>query len=257
LASGITSRHFKTFSEHFKSFEDMYVLIGGSATSLLMEEAGLNSRTTKDLDLVLCVEALDDKFVNRFWEFVRLGGYSIINRSTGEKCFYRFTNPVNDNYPFMLEILSNNVDILGNRDSGSIVTLTIKDELVSLSAILLIHEYYEFIMALKTTIQDITIADHRVIIPLKSRAYLDLIERKQMGEHVNADDIKKHKNDIFRLSQLLVKEFLNITPEVVKHDIRRFVTSITDDDTVLKQLKINDLSMNEIKETLMLVYCNE
>lgn len=78
-----------------------------------------------------------------------------------------------------------------------------------------------------------------------------------MGEHVNADDIKKHKNDIFRLSQLLVKEFLNITPEVVRHDIRRFVTSITDDDTVLKQLKINDLSMNEIKETLMLVYCNE
>jgi hypothetical protein len=39
------------FREHFKDFQDSYVLIGGVACYLAMEEAGVAFRATKDLEL--------------------------------------------------------------------------------------------------------------------------------------------------------------------------------------------------------------
>jgi len=44
---------------HFKDFPDRYVLVGGVACDLLMVDAGLPFRATKDLDVVLLVEVLD------------------------------------------------------------------------------------------------------------------------------------------------------------------------------------------------------
>ena len=46
------------FREWFASHADQYVLIGGTAAGLTMEDAGLAFRATKDLDIVLHVEAL-------------------------------------------------------------------------------------------------------------------------------------------------------------------------------------------------------
>lgn len=89
------------FTAYFHEFEDRYVLIGGAACSVLMEEVGLDFRATKDLDIVLCVEAIDGKFVQTFWEFIRLGGYQNQQISTGKKIFYRFDHPANPAYPFI------------------------------------------------------------------------------------------------------------------------------------------------------------
>lgn len=50
------------FRERFRDFPDSYVLIGGTACSLAMEKVGLAFRSTKDLDIVLCVEALTTEF---------------------------------------------------------------------------------------------------------------------------------------------------------------------------------------------------
>lgn len=46
------------FRGHFAGYEDQYVLIGGTAATLAMAEAGLEFRATKDLDIVLHIEAL-------------------------------------------------------------------------------------------------------------------------------------------------------------------------------------------------------
>jgi len=78
------------FKTHFERFNDRYVLIGGTACYLAMEDAGLDFRVTKDLDIVLYVEALDVEFVGAFWDFVKKGGYQNRQRSTGKKLFYRF-----------------------------------------------------------------------------------------------------------------------------------------------------------------------
>jgi len=50
------------FREHFREYTDRYVLIGGTSCDLTMEEVGLPFRATKDLDIVLCVEALENGF---------------------------------------------------------------------------------------------------------------------------------------------------------------------------------------------------
>ena len=56
------------FRERFKGLEEEYVLIGGGACDLLFDEAGRQFRATKDLDLVLLVEALTARFGRVFWQ---------------------------------------------------------------------------------------------------------------------------------------------------------------------------------------------
>ena len=68
------------FQEWFKDFENQYVLIGGTAASITMEEAGVPFRCTKDLDIVLHVEVLTPAFGQKFWEFVQAGGYQKMER---------------------------------------------------------------------------------------------------------------------------------------------------------------------------------
>ena len=60
-------RGLELFKEHFKGFQEHYVLIGGTACSILMEESGVPFRATKDLDIVLIAEALNPDFVRVMW----------------------------------------------------------------------------------------------------------------------------------------------------------------------------------------------
>jgi len=65
------------FTEHFKSHTDQYLLIGGGACDHFFQKKGLDFRATKDLDIILIVEALSNEFFRRFWEFIWNGEYSI------------------------------------------------------------------------------------------------------------------------------------------------------------------------------------
>ena len=57
------------FQEFFQPFSKHYILIGGTACDVAFSEAGLDFRATKDLDIVLVLEALDTAFVRAFWNF--------------------------------------------------------------------------------------------------------------------------------------------------------------------------------------------
>ena len=92
------------FKEHFKSFEDEYILIGGSACSVWMQEASIDYRSTKDLDLIICAKADNKKFYNSFFNFIEKAGYSNKQYSSGRPKFYRFLEPTDKSYPFMLEL---------------------------------------------------------------------------------------------------------------------------------------------------------
>lgn len=65
------------FRRHFEGYANQFILIGGTAATLAMEEAGLEFRATKDLDIVLHIEALEPAFGRAFWEFVAKGAYAI------------------------------------------------------------------------------------------------------------------------------------------------------------------------------------
>ena len=86
------------FAEHFAAFADQYVLIGGAACTLAMEDVGQSFRATKDLDIVLCVETLKPDFVAAFWQFVRRSVSDSGRRQTGQRQYYRFLKPASGGY---------------------------------------------------------------------------------------------------------------------------------------------------------------
>lgn len=51
--------------------EEQYAIIGGTGCDILMTEEGLDFRATKDIDLVLIIEAVDANFGKKFWEYVK------------------------------------------------------------------------------------------------------------------------------------------------------------------------------------------
>ena len=247
-------RGLQVFESHFQDYKDQYILIGGSACDLLMNEAGLEFRATKDLDLVLCAEALSEEFVKHFWDFIHSGGYEIKQKSNGDKCFYRFTKPALPQYPYMLEILSRKPDILGDRLPGGIVPMTVDAEIVSLSAILLDEDYYKFIIDQKSELANIIIAPAPCLIPLKIRAWLDLNKRRKNNEQVDSRDIKKHKNDVFRLSQLLTSQPITNIPASIIQDIVLFVTNMREEEVNLEQLGIKGTTTTDILDQLIKVF---
>jgi len=78
----------RVFEEAFKDYQDQYVLIGGSATQLAIEDAGQQfSRTTKDLDIVVIVDALTTEFIERFWQLSKRANIKSNKRVMGPNSF--------------------------------------------------------------------------------------------------------------------------------------------------------------------------
>jgi hypothetical protein len=244
------------FESYFQEYKEQYILIGGTACDLLMDEAGLEFRATKDLDLVLCAEALSEEFVKHFWEFIHAGGYEIKQKSNGDKCFYRFAKPAQRDFPYMLELFSRNPKILGSHEPGGIAPMAVEDEIVSLSAILMDEEYYKFIINNKSEVSGIMIAPAHCLIPLKIRAWLDLNERMRNNEKVDSRDIRKHRNDIFRLSQLLTNQPIVNIPTSIINDIMLFVSFMRNEEINFEQLGIKGTTIADVLDLLSKVYCD-
>jgi hypothetical protein len=243
------------FKAHFENFNDRYVLIGGAACFLSLDVAGLDFRATKDLDIVLCVEALDADFANAFWDFVERGKYKNTQKSTGKKLFYRFYDPEDDSFPYMLELFSRIPDALKLSDDAHLTPIPLDEALSSLSAILLDDGYYGFIHYFKIDIDGIPTVPPEIIIPLKARAWLDLTERRSTGEKVDDHDIKKHKNDIFRLFQVIDPDKRIALPEVIKDDMQHFMEAvIADPPQNLKQFGLGSTKLEQITELLRTIY---
>src|SRR5699024_12195830 len=94
-------RGIDSFKNWFQGYEEQYVIIGGTACDILMTNEELSFRATKDIDLVLIVEALNADFGRKFWEYVKQAGYEHRSKSSGMPQFYRFSHPLSDQYPAM------------------------------------------------------------------------------------------------------------------------------------------------------------
>jgi len=93
-----------SFKDWFQGYEQNYAIIGGTACDLLMSEAGNAFRATRDIDMVLIVEALNADFGARFWEYIKIGGYEHRRGGADTSQFYRFTKPASPEYPYMIEL---------------------------------------------------------------------------------------------------------------------------------------------------------
>lgn len=216
------------FREHFAGHEHQYALIGGAACELIMDEAGLGFRATKDLDIVLIIEALDSAFAERFMAFVDAGRYEIRERSAGDRVLYRFQKPKEEGYPAMLELFSRAPEGFDLTAGRTLARLSISEEAASLSAILLDTDYYAFLRSMVRTLNGIPILDEGGLIPFKARAWLDLSRRRADGEEVDEKNVKKHRNDVARMLQVLAADARYPLPEPIRADMAAFADALAD-----------------------------
>lgn len=213
-----------SFIEKFKDYADCYTVIGGTACDILMTEAGTDFRATKDIDMILIMEARYKEFAHIFWEFIMEGGYRFGWKNSEKAHFYRFTEP-RSGYPAMIELFSREPNYINFIPDG-IIPIHIDEDTSSLSAILLNDDYYKFMLTGRRVVSVISVLDTEHLIPFKMYAWLDLKDKKARGEHVNERDLKKHKYDVFRLLQIARRDNKIETNGIVRENIIRFMEEI-------------------------------
>ena len=195
-------RGMNKFKEFFAGYDGNYIIIGGTACDILDELEKRVPRATRDIDIILIVEALTADFVKRFWEFVRAGNYEV--RQRGDKHeYYRFKKPQEAGFPLQVEIFARKLDVLEMPEDARYTPIPLDEDFSSLSAILMNDNYYHFTLDHSIVEDGVRLADTESMIVLKARAFVDLSERKAGGEKIDSDNINKHKKDIFRLATML------------------------------------------------------
>ena len=232
-------RGLEQFKKYFEAFTDQYVLIGGVACTVVMEDAELDFRATKDLDIVLCVETLSRDFVKSFWDYVKAGQYQNRQKSSGKNLFYSFHAPEDKAFPEMLELFSRKPDALEIGEDCHLTPIPTEEDLSSLSAILMADDYYALVQQTREEIDGLPIIPAQALIPFKAKAWLNLVEQQANGESVDSSDIKKHRNDVFRLFQLLAPESSVSLPDSIKSDLESFLDRMVEEKT----LKVKDLGI--------------
>lgn len=241
------------FKEYFENHTNQYVFIGGTACDILLNELGAPFRSTKDLDMVLIIEALDASFVETFWQFIEDGGYEHREKGSDEKQFYRFSEPKDTSFPKMIELFSKVPKFEISFDRG-LTPIHIHESVVSLSAILLNDEYYDLLLKRKRTVDGYSLIEIETIILYKIKAWLDMKERKEAGYDIDSKNIKKHKNDVFRL-------LANVSPTIriqlsagIQNDVMQFIEQVKEDKPDLKNLDIRSTSLDEMLEILGTIF---
>jgi hypothetical protein len=237
------------FKEYFNDFPGNYIIIGGAACDIIIGNAGLRPRATKDIDIILIVEAMNKEFVSHFWEFIKTGDYEKREKSSEERKYYRFQNPANPNFPKQIELFSRKPDILDLDQDTHLTPIPIDEDLSSLSAILMNDIYYHFTIEHSVLINELKWANIEALICLKARAFLDMISRKERREKIDEGKIKKHKNDVFRLAILLAPESKFDLPPTMRADLEEFIEKVKDDlpgNDMFKELGVGGTNPKEL-----------
>lgn len=189
------------FKEYFLDFKDNYVIIGGTACSVILRNADMQPRATKDIDMILVVERMTPEFGRRFWEFIHDGDYEMRERKRDEGKepvpeLFRFYKPRNDGFPYQIELLSRQPEVLAVPEGFRLTPIPVGEDVSSLSAILMDEEFYHFALAHSTMEDELHVADTIGLICLKMKAYLNLSEQEPPAHN---SDIRKHMSDVFKL----------------------------------------------------------
>ena len=170
-----------SFREKFKD----YTIIGGTACDILLAEADLPFRATKDIDMILILEDNFPEFASKFWEYIKEGGY---------KCGWK------------------------NEEN---------------------MHFYKFMMSGRKTVDGLGVLGAEHLIPFKMYAWINLLDRKRAGRHVNEKDLKKHKYDVFRLLQIVTAGIKVESEGLVAESIHRCIEEISaTDETKVRLLQM-------------------
>ncbi len=193
---------FDHFCTYLNGLEKHYVIIGGGAAAILLEDEGLEFRSTRDVDLV--VLGRSDDLNTRILSYVQEGEYKIKEATEGTPRFYRFREPNKKECPGLIEIFARN-ELRLELAEGQYIIPIIDASVEKLSAILLDDKYFEIIQTnLVTSSSGIPLINALANICLKARAHRELFDRKNSGDStVDEKSIQKHLKDIWRLAAVL------------------------------------------------------
>lgn len=79
-------------------------------------------------------------------------------------------------------------------------------------------------------------------------------ERKSNGDHIDSKNIKKHKNDVFRLTQLITTDTKQIISTEIANDMRKFLSEIENENIDLKSIGIKGSKKASIIDLLYNCY---
>ena len=234
----------ESFREAFKEFSDCYTVIGGAACDILMSEQDVEFRATHDIDMILILEDKKKEYSSVFWKYIKEGGYTCGWKNSAEPHFYRFTKP-KLGYPVQIELFSRKPDYHLEAEQ-IIVPIYVDDDTSSLSAILLNDDFYNFMLGGRTTANGLSILQAEYLIPFKMYAWLNLLDEKQAQKHVNTKDLRKHKNDVFLLLQIVSEDTKVPVSGTVAEAVNRFLNEIKNDNIIFRDLGINSTLEEEI-----------
>ena len=245
------------FKEWFAKFQDQYVVIGGTACDTLFREAAEGFRETRDIDVVLIVESLTPEFGERFWQYIQMAQYQNLQKSTGQPEFYRFYGAQAPGFPYMIELLSQAPDYIKIADRAKFTPIAFGDKLESLSAILLDKDYYQLIQKGRTVVDDLSILNAPYLMLFKIKAWLNLkVEKDANPDSVHSSELRKHKNDVIRLTRLLSDNDKGkiIVPDSVYSDIMKFKKAMQTEYIDPKQLGIKHLSKDKVLARVLMPF---
>ncbi len=226
-------RGIEIFKAAFTEYAGNYVIIGGTACESHEDRVGLIPRATKDIDIILIVEALSHEFVSRFWTFIKDGGYS--ERQVGEKSeeprhqYYRFKNPSDASFPAQIELFSRSLGIFDLPEEMHITPIPTDADLSSLSAILMNDDYYHYTISHSSVEDGVHIANVESLIALKCKAYIEMTAIKGTGGSADTKHIKKHRNDVFRMVAAIPMEGKFDVPATIYAEIQKFCEMVIND----------------------------
>ena len=139
----------------------------------------------------------------------------------------------------MIELFTRKLDTIQLPEDAVLTPLPMDEDISSLSAILLDNDYYEFLKQGKVVVDGVTVLDAAYLIPFKAKAWMDLTDRKAAGEHVDSKNIKKHKNDVFRLMNIINPEERIDLPETVQDDVNKFVERMPEERINMKNIGLD------------------
>ena len=237
------------FRKYFAEFAGNYIIIGGTACDIIIDAAGLKPRATKDIDIILIVEALSPEFVTQFWNFIKKGGYGQKERNEDERQYYRFTKPTNEEFPYQIELFSRIPDLLKLEEGMHLTPIPVDEELSSLSAILMNEDYYSFAIGHCTVEDGLQRANIETLVCLKAKAFLEMTERREQGQQVDEKHIRKHKADVFRLCTMLTADTVFDLPESIKADMLVFADKVKNelpDKAIFKEMGLGGINPDTV-----------
>ncbi len=217
------------FKNHFKSIADSFIIVGGAACEECFLHSEEKFRVTKGVDIVLTQKSKEKTFAAQFCKYVDKGGYLLRERTDEKKGVFRFYKPQDPDFPDTLKLATTPETTFKTVDDKEVTYIHIRDNVSNLATALYVKDYLDVLNTYKVKDDSGLFYVGPVgMLLLKVKAYLNLSTDRYDGKFVKGSDIKKHRNDVFRLSYLLTDKFKGKLSEKVQEDLKEFLKTFSE-----------------------------